>query len=199
MLWFGAADASRSHMVRPCVAIDLQVCGLASIYPASDWSSWSSCSRPSWTSARVRSHYRTGLKRGHSGRQCSHALLNIRARATFELLRSRIKRQRKATWTERPFIAKRVQIPSPEWEAASSVIRRAMRLTAELNKLSFDDVAKVREIFSELTGRKVDDTFILIPPSIQLTAWISELDTGYSLTSAARFMIWLVLTSPITS
>jgi acetyltransferase-like isoleucine patch superfamily enzyme len=66
--------------------------------------------------------------------------------------------------TERPFIAKRVQIPSPEWEAASSAIRRAMRLTAELNKLSFDDVAKVREIFSELTGRKVDDTFILIPP-----------------------------------
>ena len=32
------------------------------------------------------------------------------------------------------------------------------------NKLSFDDGAKVREIFSELTGRKVDDTFILIPP-----------------------------------
>jgi len=33
---------------------------------------------------------------------------------------------------------------SPEWDAASSVIKRAMRLTAELNKLSFDDVAKVR-------------------------------------------------------
>jgi acetyltransferase-like isoleucine patch superfamily enzyme len=65
---------------------------------------------------------------------------------------------------ERPLLAKRVQTHSPEWEAASSAIRRAMRLTAELNKLSFDDVAKVREIFSELTGRKVDDTFILIPP-----------------------------------
>ena len=65
---------------------------------------------------------------------------------------------------ERPFLAKRVQIPSPEWDAAFSAIRRAMRLTAELNKLSFDDVVKTREIFSELTGRKVDDTFILIPP-----------------------------------
>ena len=65
---------------------------------------------------------------------------------------------------ERPFLARRVQIPSPDWDAASGAIRRAMRLTAELNKLSFDDVAKVREIFSELTGRKVDDTFILIPP-----------------------------------
>jgi hypothetical protein len=34
------------------VLIDLQVCGFASIYPASDWSS---CSQPSWISARVRS------------------------------------------------------------------------------------------------------------------------------------------------
>ena len=33
-----------------------------------------------------------------------------------------------------------------------------MRLTAELNKASFDDAAKVRVIFGELTGRKVDDT-----------------------------------------
>ncbi len=63
-----------------------------------------------------------------------------------------------------PLLAKRVPIPSPEWDTTSSAIRRAMRLTAELNKLSFDDAAKVRDIFSELTGQKVDDTFILIPP-----------------------------------
>ena len=65
---------------------------------------------------------------------------------------------------EKPFRAQRLPIPSPEWDAAKSAISRAMRLTAEMNKLSFDDVAKVREIFSELTGRKVDDSFILIPP-----------------------------------
>ena len=65
---------------------------------------------------------------------------------------------------ERPRLAMRVQIPSPEWDAASNAIRRAMRLTAELNRLAFDDAAKVREIFSELTGRTVDDTFLLIPP-----------------------------------
>jgi acetyltransferase-like isoleucine patch superfamily enzyme len=65
---------------------------------------------------------------------------------------------------ERSFVAKRLQIPSPDWNAAFIAIQRAMRFTAELNKLSFDDVAKVREIFSELTGRKMDDTFILIPP-----------------------------------
>lgn len=66
--------------------------------------------------------------------------------------------------SDRPFAAKRIQIPSPEWDAASDAIKRAMRLTAELNKLSFDDLAKVRELFSELTGQKVDDTFTLIPP-----------------------------------
>jgi len=66
--------------------------------------------------------------------------------------------------TDRPFVTKRVPIPSAEWDAVAGIIRRAMRLTAELNKLGFDDAAKVREIFSELIGRKVDDTFTLIPP-----------------------------------
>lgn len=65
---------------------------------------------------------------------------------------------------DRPFVTKRVQIPSPEWDAEANAYRRAMRLTAELNKLSFDDYAKVRAIFSELTGREVDETFKLIPP-----------------------------------
>ncbi len=37
---------------------ELAVSGLASMYPAFDWSI---CPGPSWISARVRSHYRTGL------------------------------------------------------------------------------------------------------------------------------------------
>jgi hypothetical protein len=45
-------------MVRPCVARELssswRMCGLASMYPAFDWSIW--CSWPSWISARVRAH-----------------------------------------------------------------------------------------------------------------------------------------------
>lgn len=65
---------------------------------------------------------------------------------------------------ERPSLAKRVRIPSPEWDTASNAVRRAMRLTSELNKLSFDDAAKVRAIFSELTGQSIDETFNLIPP-----------------------------------
>jgi acetyltransferase-like isoleucine patch superfamily enzyme len=92
-------------------------------------------------------------------------ILDFRARATLELLRWRIGFPKEGHMNaERPLLAKRVQIPSPEWDATSNAIRRAMRLTAELNKLSFDDAAKVRAIFSELTGQKVDETFNLIPP-----------------------------------
>ena len=63
-----------------------------------------------------------------------------------------------------PMLTKRVQAHSPESDAMVNAVRRAMRLTAELNKLSFDDAAKVRAIFSELTGQMVDETFSLIPP-----------------------------------
>ena len=65
---------------------------------------------------------------------------------------------------ERPRPVIRVPTRSAEWDVVAGTIRRAMRLTAEINKLTFDDLAKVRELFSELTGRKVDDTFVLIPP-----------------------------------
>src|SRR5229473_2924889 len=41
------------------VFVEVAVSGLASMYPASDWSVL--CSGPSWISARVRPHYRTGL------------------------------------------------------------------------------------------------------------------------------------------
>ena len=58
----------------------------------------------------------------------------------------------------------RVQTNSPEWDATANAVKRAMRLTAKLNKLSFDDAEKVSAIFSELTGQKVDETFKLIPP-----------------------------------
>jgi acetyltransferase-like isoleucine patch superfamily enzyme len=64
----------------------------------------------------------------------------------------------------KPVLAKRLPIPSAEWDAEAVAVRRAMKLTAALNKLSFDDAAKVRELFSELTGQAVDETFSLIPP-----------------------------------
>src|SRR5258707_11597422 len=48
-------------MVRPCVAsgfAELAVSGLASMYPAFDWSI---CSGPSWISARVQHAWRQGI------------------------------------------------------------------------------------------------------------------------------------------
>ena len=64
----------------------------------------------------------------------------------------------------RPFASLRIETASLEWKAVADSIRRAMRLSSELNKLAFDDTPKIREIFSELIDQKVDDTFTLIPP-----------------------------------
>lgn len=43
-------------------------------------------------------------------------------------------------------------------------VRRAVAITARLNRLTFDDGDQVRALFSELIGKTVDDTFLLIPP-----------------------------------
>jgi acetyltransferase-like isoleucine patch superfamily enzyme len=39
-----------------------------------------------------------------------------------------------------------------------------MAITAALNRLTFNDAAEVRALFSDLIGKKVDDSFLLIPP-----------------------------------
>lgn len=46
----------------------------------------------------------------------------------------------------------------------SASVKRAMEITASLNRLTFSDVDEIRSLFSDLIGRKVDDTFLLIPP-----------------------------------
>ena len=43
-------------------------------------------------------------------------------------------------------------------------VERAIRLTEGLNKLSYDDRAAIRAVWTELTGQPVDETFNLIPP-----------------------------------
>lgn len=58
----------------------------------------------------------------------------------------------------------RLSTSSSEWIKETEGVKRAMRLTSELNKLSFDDAIRIRELFIELTGQYVDDTFRLIPP-----------------------------------
>lgn len=53
---------------------------------------------------------------------------------------------------------------TPESAAMTASVKRAMAITATLNRLTFDDAAEVRALFSELIGKNVDDSFSLIPP-----------------------------------
>ncbi|HEX8044505.1 sugar O-acetyltransferase [Rhizobium sp.] len=43
-------------------------------------------------------------------------------------------------------------------------VKRAMAITAKLNRLTFDDADEIRALFSELIGKTVDESFLLIPP-----------------------------------
>jgi acetyltransferase-like isoleucine patch superfamily enzyme len=53
---------------------------------------------------------------------------------------------------------------TPESAAMLASVKRAMAITANLNRLTFNDADQVRALFSELIGKKVDDSFTLIPP-----------------------------------
>ncbi len=53
---------------------------------------------------------------------------------------------------------------TPESAAMVANVKRAMAITAALNRLTFDDAAEVRAMFSQLIGQTVDDSFSLIPP-----------------------------------
>ena len=53
---------------------------------------------------------------------------------------------------------------TPESAAMLANVKRAMAITANLNRLTFNDADEVRALFSELIGKKVDDSFLLIPP-----------------------------------
>ncbi len=51
-----------------------------------------------------------------------------------------------------------------EAAAMRANVSRAMAITARLNRLTFDDAAEVRALFSELIGKPVDESVLLIPP-----------------------------------
>lgn len=57
-----------------------------------------------------------------------------------------------------------VHARTPDSAAMVAETRRAMAITARLNRLTFDDAHEVRTLFGELIGRAVDDGFLLIPP-----------------------------------
>ena len=53
---------------------------------------------------------------------------------------------------------------TPESAAMLASVKRAMAITAKLNRLTFDDADEVRALFGDLIGKKLDDSFLLIPP-----------------------------------
>jgi acetyltransferase-like isoleucine patch superfamily enzyme len=53
---------------------------------------------------------------------------------------------------------------TPESAAMLANVKRAMAITARLNRLTFDQADEIRALFSELVGAKVDESFLLIPP-----------------------------------
>lgn len=53
---------------------------------------------------------------------------------------------------------------TPQSAAMVANVKRAMAITAKLNRLSYDDAGEVRALFSELIGQALDDGFSLIPP-----------------------------------
>src|SRR6266487_3391699 len=57
-----------------------------------------------------------------------------------------------------------IRLDDPEYPKLFEVILKAIRTTAKLNMLVTDDLQKIRDVLSELIGKRVDDTFFLIPP-----------------------------------
>lgn len=60
--------------------------------------------------------------------------------------------------------AKIIHRRTPESAAMLANVRRAMAITARLNRLTFDDADAVRALFCELIGKPVHESLLLIPP-----------------------------------
>ena len=60
--------------------------------------------------------------------------------------------------------ARRIAGRTPESADMLASVKRAMAITAALNRLTFNDADEVRALFSDLIGQPVDDSVIVIPP-----------------------------------
>lgn len=57
-----------------------------------------------------------------------------------------------------------IRLDDPDYPQLFKIIQKAIRTTAKLNNLVTDDIQEINIVFSELIGKKVDDTFFIIPP-----------------------------------
>ena len=60
--------------------------------------------------------------------------------------------------------AKIIYSRTPESAAMLANVKRAIAITVRLNRLTFNDADEIRALFSELIGKTVDESFLLIPP-----------------------------------
>jgi hypothetical protein len=58
-----------------------------------------------------------------------------------------------------------IGVRSPEFRAVSERIKVATRLSSKLSSYRWDEPEPIREVFEELIGKPVDDSFHLTPPS----------------------------------
>lgn len=65
---------------------------------------------------------------------------------------------------ERDLAGEIISLDDPDYPQIYAVIRKAIRITSQLNAMLVDDEDEVRRVFSELINHRVDDTFFLIPP-----------------------------------
>jgi acetyltransferase-like isoleucine patch superfamily enzyme len=72
--------------------------------------------------------------------------------------------------------ARIIRMGTPEAETFVANTKRALAITPAINRLTYDDADEIRALFSELTGRKVDERFRLIPPFY--TAYGLEIHVG---------------------
>ena len=58
----------------------------------------------------------------------------------------------------------RVRTRTPEWQALAERIQIAMGLTAQLNALPFADLVSRRSILTELLGKPIPESAVVMPP-----------------------------------
>ena len=73
---------------------------------------------------------------------------------------------------ERDKAGETIPLDDPQYPELFKVISKAIRTTAKLNTIITDDNAEIRNIFSELIAKTVDETFLLSHLSTQILAKI---------------------------
>ena len=60
-------------------------------------------------------------------------------------------------------VVRMIRSKTPDSAAMLANVKRAMAITARLNRLTFGDAGEIRALFSQLIGKEVDDSFLFIP------------------------------------